>query len=337
MARDAGSIAAAGGPSRRGHRLSLGQARLNGLRRLAVVALVLAYGHAVFGAIVRISGSGMGCGAHWPDCNGSLMPVLSDYSVAVEVTHRYLAATLLLATLSLALVAFARRREPGVGGPTGVLRPAALAVALVVTAALLGMLIVRLALGNPSIIAVHYTLAMALLATLVVAAQRSGGLGAGSLPAGGASARTYRGARAGAVLAFATVVLGALTANMPGAAASCQGFPWCRTAMPGASGGGLHVQLTHRGLAILLFLHLIGLAVAVTRRGESGLAVRRAAWLAAGLVTTQLVVAAALVELHLPPPLQSLHQAIGTLLWVVVFAFAALAKRGATLAPSSSA
>ncbi len=277
----------------------------------------------------------MGCGDHWPDCNGSLLPVVSGYTVAVEVTHRYLAAALLLATLALALVALAHRRARGVGGPGGVLRPAALAVTLVVTAALLGMLIVRLALGNPYMIAVHYALAMALLATLVVAAQRTGALGAGSLAGGGASLRTYRGARAGAALAFATVVLGALTANVPGAAAACQGFPWCRTTIP-AAGGALHVQITHRVLAFLLFLHLVGLAVAVARRRESR-GVVRAARLAAGLVTAQLVVAAALVELHLPPTLQSLHQAVGTLVWVAVFALAALAKRGAAMAPPAAA
>jgi cytochrome c oxidase assembly protein subunit 15 len=280
----------------------------------------------------------MGCGNHWPDCNGSLVPDLSRYAVAVEVTHRCLAATLLLATLALALVAFARRRDVGVGGRGGVLRPAALAVALVVTAALFGMLIVRLELGSPPIIALHYSLAMALLATLVVAAQRTGALGAGSLPpgGGGASSRTYRGALAGAILAFATVVLGALTANVPGAAAACQGFPWCRTLAVPTAGGALHVQLTHRVLAFLLFLHLVGLAIAVTRRGESRPVVR-AAQLAAGLVIAQLIVAAALVELHLPPALQSLHQAVGTLVWVVVFALAALAKRGAPPAQAAGA
>lgn len=60
---------------------------MTGLRRLAWVALALAYIHTVFGAIVRISGSGMGCGEHWPDCNGSVVPTVTSYRVVVEVTH----------------------------------------------------------------------------------------------------------------------------------------------------------------------------------------------------------------------------------------------------------
>ena len=39
-------------------------------RRLAYLALFLAYAQIVFGAIVRITDSGMGCGDHWPKCNG---------------------------------------------------------------------------------------------------------------------------------------------------------------------------------------------------------------------------------------------------------------------------
>jgi heme A synthase len=169
----------------------------------------------------------------------------------------------------------------------------------------------------------------------VVAVQRAGGLGAAGVEPGHGSGRTYRGAAAAAGLAFVTVVFGALTANLPGAAQSCLGFPWCRLGMVDAS-GTLPVQLTHRVLAILLFLHLLGLAVGVTRRHESR-ALVRAAWAAFGVIILQLVIAASLVELRLPPALQSLHQATGTFLWVAVFAFAALARRAASPAAVSRA
>jgi heme A synthase len=41
----------------------------------------------------------------------------------------------------------------------------------------------------------------------------------------------------------------------------------------------------------------------------------------------QVVIAASMVELHLPAPLQSLHQAVGTLVWVMAMTAAALAGR----------
>jgi len=187
------------------------------------------------------------------------------------------------------------------------------------------MVVVLLALSSRSLIAVHYTIAMAILATLVVGVRRTGGLGFARV--GDASRRTSRGALAAAVLTFVTVVFGALTANLPGAAQSCQGFPWCRLGMVNTN-GVLPVQLVHRGLAALLFLHLLGLAAGATRRRDAAPVVR-AAWSAFGIVLLQLVIAAVLVERGLPPALQSLHQATGTLLWVTVFALATLTRPAA--------
>jgi cytochrome c oxidase assembly protein subunit 15 len=47
-------------------------------RRLAWAAAVATYLLVVLGAVVRITGSGMGCGDHWPLCNGHLIPPLSE-------------------------------------------------------------------------------------------------------------------------------------------------------------------------------------------------------------------------------------------------------------------
>jgi heme A synthase len=298
------------------------------LRRLSILALGLAYVHSVFGAIVRISGSGMGCGEHWPDCNGSFVPTVTSYTVVVEITHRYLAAALIFTTLALVALAWRLRNTPGVDGRGGILRPAGLALALIGTAAIVGMVVVKLSLTNPYVIAVHYTLAMATLATLVVAAQRTGAIPVP--PVGSVSYRTYRGTRVAVVLAFVVVVMGALTANVPGAALSCRGFPWCRSGIL-VHGEPLGLQLTHRVLALGLFGHLIGLTAGIRRRRDV-LAALRTAYAADGLIVLQVCIAATLVELHLPPALQSLHQAVGTLLWVVVFTLAMIARRGALAA-----
>lgn len=302
------------------------------LRRLAYATLGLAYLQVVFGAIVRITGSGLGCGDHWPDCYGSYTPAHRGLGLLIEISHRYGAAALSTAVVVLALAAYLKRAEPGVGGDGGVLRPSLLAVGLVVLAALLGGVTVKLGL-NPFVIVTHLAIAMSLLAVLAVTAIRAGGFGAGTDTIG-ATRRTWRAAVAAVTLTFVALVLGALTANFPGAAVSCGGFPWCRSVQGG--GAALTIQITHRLVAFLLFGHLLGVAISVSRRNEPRVLVR-AARFAFGAVVLQVLIAAAMVEMHLPTVLRSLHQAAGTLLWLSVCVLAGLARIAAPAAKRSSA
>ena len=139
------------------------------VRRAAFAALLVAFGHVVFGAIVRITGSGMGCGDHWPKCLGHWVPPLDRPDLIIEVTHRWIALALSICVVALLIVAWQRRALAGVGGARGVLRPAALAAALVIAAALLGAIVVKLDL-HAYVVVGHLAIAMTLLATLVVAA-----------------------------------------------------------------------------------------------------------------------------------------------------------------------
>jgi heme A synthase len=295
---------------------------MQSLKRLSLTALVLAFAQIVFGAIVRITGSGMGCGDHWPKCSGQWFPPHDRMDLIIEITHRYIALGLSLVILALFIVAFMRRRETGVGGPGGILRPATIAGFLVVTAALLGAVTVKLAL-NPLVIAGHLTIAMSLLATLAVAYARAGGFGINS-DMTGASRRVFRSARAAVGLGLVTLVFGALTANMPGAAASCAGFPWCREYV--LSGTPLTIQLTHRILAFLLFGHLLGIALMARKRREPAV-IRRSAWAAFNAAVLQVLVAAAMIEMHFPASFRSLHQAFGTLVWLAIVVLAILTRR----------
>jgi heme a synthase len=300
--------------------------RLPATKPLSLFALAVGYAHTVLGAIVRISGSGMGCGEHWPDCNSQIVPTIVQKQTAIEFSHRLLAATLVFTLI--ALVWSAIRERSAVRGP------AVLALATTVVAAGFGALIVVLSLSNPYLIAVHYALAMFLLATLVVANVRAGNLGAAAIQPGDASSRTFRSSRAGAVLAFIVVVLGALVANVPGAAPSCQGFPLCRATLMGGAPLALHI--THRALAFLLFAHLFGVAY-MTKRRHEGRTIVLATRLAFSAVVLQVLVAATMVELHLPAPLQSLHQAVGTLVFITVMTAAALANRGLVVRQAEAA
>jgi len=261
------------------------------LKGLGLLALVLGLAQVVFGAIVRITGSGLGCGDHWPDCYGSFTPAHNGANLLVEISHRYGAAALSLAIIALAAAAWVKRREAGVGGPGGVLRASVLALVLVIVAALFGAVTVKMAL-NPLVVVTHLAIAMALLAVLVVVVARAGGLG--SLAVAERSGRTFRGAIAAAVLTFLALVLGALTANTPGAPLSCQGFPWCTVIAE--RGAPLAIQVWHRIVAFLLFGHIVGLSVGVSKRAEPR-PVRAAAWTALTIVTLQIIVAATMVEM----------------------------------------
>ena len=134
---------------------------MNAVRRLSLAALVVACLHLIFGAIVRISGSGMGCGDHWPKCYGYWFPPFSRPDLVVEVSHRYLASILVFAVASMAAVAFRRRHDPGVGGRGGVLRSSVGSLAAVLFAAILGGVTVKL--GNaPWATVAHWLVAMTL-------------------------------------------------------------------------------------------------------------------------------------------------------------------------------
>jgi heme a synthase len=301
------------------------------IRRLSLAALALAFAHLVFGGIVRITGSGMGCGDHWPKCHGEWFPPLNRPDLIIELGHRYLAILLIGSLLALAATAWSKRAEPGVGGPGGVLRSSVAAVMVVVCTALLGALTVFL--GNPTSATVaHWTLAMTLLALVAATAIRAGTLGGTQARQGRAvSGKTRPAAVAAAMLAFGAVALGGVTAKYPSAAVACPSFPLCGTNSE-AVAGAAHIQLTHRVLAFLLLFHLLGAAIAVSRRGENA-AVTRAAMTALGLTATQIAIAGAMIGLGLPPVPRALHQAVGVGVWLSTFAFYYLA-RAAVAAPA---
>jgi heme A synthase len=301
---------------------------MNSIARVAAAAVTFTYLHLVFGGVVRITGSGMGCGDHWPKCNGSWIPPFSSPLVMIEWTHRLLALLVILSIAALVVVAWRRRADAGVAGPGGVLRPALIGLGLVITVALLGMVTVKL--GNTTIATVaHWTLALALLAVISMAAIRAGAFGGDSARAEGGTARAVRSIGAGAALAFLAVVLGGLVAKYPGAAAACPSFPLCGDTPAGIASGASHIQVTHRVIAFLLFFHSIAIGLAVGRRAGEATVVKRAAKTAAGLVLLQLVVAAAMIMGGMPPLLRSAHQAIGIAVWMVLFMAAYLARTAA--------
>ena len=256
---------------------------------LAWVAAVCAYLLIVLGAVVRISGSGMGCGDHWPLCNGHLFPPLNEIPTVIEWSHRLVAAV--VSVLVIALAAYAWRagsRELGAGS-----RMAYVALALLIVQVLLGAVTVKSGL-TPILVILHLATAMLLLAALIGAARGR------RLPAPDS--------RLPLALAFITVLFGALTANL-GAMSSCGGFPLCNGQIIPTGGPLAWIQWIHRLLAYALAGYLIWWIVRSADRRTWGLL---------AIVVLQIAIAATMIQLGFPGALQAAHAAVGAGVWAMV-------------------
>src|SRR2546430_10144251 len=210
---------------------------------LAWSAAVCTYLLIVLGAVVRITGSGLGCGNNWPLCNGRLFPPLDDIGTVIEWSHRLVARLVTILVVALAgYTVWLRRRAPFVnpgqlkrapfvnpgqlkrapfvdpGLTPGVREPNAafVAVGLLALQIALGAITVKLELPAWTVI-LHLATAMLLFATLLLVARES---------REGAQHAAPLHVSAVLVLAFVTVLFGALTANLGGAVA-CSRFPLC--------------------------------------------------------------------------------------------------------------
>lgn len=144
-----------------------------GLRRFGW--FVLAYNVLVvlWGAVVRATGSGAGCGAHWPLCNGVVIPQAPQFHTIVEFTHRLMSGATLLLVLALLVWAVRATRKGDLA------RWAAVAsMVLTLNEALLGALLVllRLVAHNQSAargvyLAFHFANTLLLLGSLALTAE----------------------------------------------------------------------------------------------------------------------------------------------------------------------
>lgn len=134
-------------------------------RRFAWTVLIYAVLVIVWGAVVRATGSGAGCGAHWPLCNGEVIPLAPTLKTIVEFAHRTTSGLILLLTVLLVWMA-AKTFPPGHTAR----RAAAWSMIFVIIEALVGagIVLLRLVEDNASVLRASY-IAVHLTNTLMLA------------------------------------------------------------------------------------------------------------------------------------------------------------------------
>jgi protoheme IX farnesyltransferase len=230
-----------------------------------------------------------------------LLPPLELHPI-IEYSHRTaasLASLLIVATGLLAVTGWRRRKD--------ILYPALAAVLLLVVQVLLGAITVRFELP-PQVVLAHLATAMMLLgATCVTAAfaWRPVELGRTRL----------EGLAIGAALATYLLILTGSLVIASRASASCSAWPLCGNGLALSFEHYPAIQLLHRSAAGLLGLFIVASLLLILRRHGTRPAIRALIALTLAALVFQVSVGAAVVLLHLPPPLRALHLALAAAVW----------------------
>jgi cytochrome c oxidase assembly protein subunit 15 len=138
--------------------------------RFAKAMLVITVAVIIWGAVVRATGSGAGCGSHWPTCNGVVVPLAPRLATVIEYVHRLTSGAAML--LSVALVFGARAAFPA-GHRARVWALASFGVMLAEAALGAGIVLLGLVEHNQSLLRALYVsvhLANTMLLTAVMTA-----------------------------------------------------------------------------------------------------------------------------------------------------------------------
>jgi heme a synthase len=273
----------------------------------------------VWGAYVRASGSGAGCGSHWPLCNGEVMPRAPRLETIIEFTHRLMSGVALFAVIGLCIWAFR-------AFPRGhrVRWMATLSVAFLLLEALLGAGLVlfeyvdkNASVGRAIYLSAHLVNTQLLLAVLALTAWFA-------RPRPGCSTFTPRAS------AYFTIALPlALAVSVTGAIAALGDTLFPATSL--SAGFQQDFSDTAHFLLRLRILHpilavasgaffLLAAITAIRAKTQTG-------WALAGLVLIQLCAGAMNLALLAPVWMQLIHLLLADLIWIALVLTAAETRR----------
>lgn len=288
------------------------------LARFAWATLVYNVAVVLWGAYVRASQSGAGCGAHWPFCNGEVVPTSPGFHMLVEFAHRGSSGLALVLVVALAVFVFRSTARGHLARWA-----AGLAVALMFNEALLGALLVLLkkvamdqSVGRAVYLVAHSTNTLLLLGSIALTALW---LARSQI----SSAERYRGNTTAewaiAIVAGAMTLLVAATGAI--AALGDTLFPASSLHQAWAQdfAANAHYSLRLRGLhpiaATVLLVYLLWM-----RRRARGLRPQVQKWfrITLALLMLQYVLGVADILLLAPLWLQIVHLAGADIFWIAL-------------------
>jgi protoheme IX farnesyltransferase len=295
---------------------------LTRFQRLATASVVMTLLLVTIGVIVRATGSGMGC-PDWPLCHGQIIPPLNDPQAWIEWVHRTVAAIIGFLVLGLAFVAFRERRER-----PGLLWASLVVVALVGFQAWLGRETVRLNNSGESVTA-HLAAAMALVGLLVFILVRS--LYPARIPGRGASQRFTLLAAFGTLAVFALLLFGShVTATSQWYV--FPDWPLMNGSLFPPLSDGTSAHVLHRWVAVVVGVIVAAVVVAAWRTQRANRAIVRLALVVAVLFPIQALIGGFQILTGLAAWTQTLHVALGALIWAAMTGLVAVSYYSARTA-----
>jgi heme A synthase len=282
----------------------------------------------LWGAYVRASGSGAGCGSHWPLCNGEVIPRAPQLETMIEFTHRLMSGLSLLFVIILLFWAFRAYPKGNI-----VRSGAVLCMVFILTEALVGAGLVLFewvahdaSVGRALAMTVHLANTFFLLAVLTLTAWWASG-GAPPIWRGNGSSLAWLGIG----------VLGLLILGMSGALTALGDTLFPVTSLQQGLSQDfsatahflIRLRLLHPTIAILVGIYLIAMA-SYLRNAREGAYIRRFSLLLTFVFIVQLAAGFLNVFLLAPVWLQLVHLLLADLSWIalVLFSSATLAGIG---------
>jgi heme A synthase len=293
------------------------QLRLTRFARFAWLVLIYNLLVIVWGAYVRASVSGNGCGSHWPLCNGEVLPVGAQLKTLIEFAHRLTSGLSVVLIITLAVWAWR-------AFPRGhrVRRAALLSVFLIFTEALIGagLVLFDLVARNDSttralVMCLHLTNTFALLAALALAAWWATGGAPVRLRGQGSVLPLFLLATVGVLLLAVSGAVTALGDTLFPARTLGEGL---RQDLSPAAHFLLRLRLIHPALAVTVGAYAVVAASYVSNFLRPGARLRRLTAVLVALFLLQVCTGLLNITLLAPIWLQLTHLLLADLLWLAL-------------------
>lgn len=288
---------------------------LSGVRKFAWATLIYMVFVIVWGAFVRATGSGAGCGDHWPLCNGQVIPRAPTAATLIEISHR------LTSGLSLVMVVILFFMARRFSAKQSALRSAAgWSLGFIIVEALIGagLVLFELVAHNASLkrvfsMSAHLLNTFALLGALCLVIHRADE---------SIQHRKFNSSDLGLLkLPIVTAILLSLT-GMTGAIAalgdtlySAFGTMPLQAYLDGEVPLLLRLRLVHPVVAIATAAFLVWYQVQVADRFRE-VSMTRLTWLVSGLTLLEIGLGFVNVYLMAPVWMQLVHLGVGVSLWI---------------------